>query len=65
MSAGGKTERAFGEQKSVLQKMGRNRTEIKQRQGSYELKDCSCLFFIAFGHDVQKRKGAKWNHYEM
>ena len=22
-------------------------------------------FFIAFGHDVQKRKGAKWNHYEM
>lgn len=57
MSAGGKTERAFGVKSSIC-KNGRNRTEIKQRQGS-------CSFFIAFGHDVQKRKGAKWNHCEM
>lgn len=38
MSAGGKIERAFRAKSSIC-KNGRNRTEIKQRQGSYELKD--------------------------
>lgn len=37
MSAGGKQKELL-EQKQYLQN-GRNRTEIKQRQGSYELKD--------------------------
>ena len=38
MSVGGKTERALRAKSSIC-KNGRNRTEIKQRQGSYELKD--------------------------
>ena len=47
MSAGGKTEKAF-RQKRVFAKMARNRTEIKQRQGSYELKRFVAALFLFF-----------------